>query len=153
MRYSFDTSAILDGWVRYYPPASFPTMWTKLELLIFEGDAGASEEVLLELKRHEDGAADWCEAQAGFVFAVDEDIQQTVEQILEAHPNLVDAERNRSEADPFVIALAELNQCTVITGEKFSANPNKPKIPNVCAARGIPCGNLLYLIQQERWQF
>src|ERR1022692_867540 len=32
--YCIDTSALVDGWIRYYPPDVFPPLWTKLEDMI-----------------------------------------------------------------------------------------------------------------------
>jgi hypothetical protein len=29
--YSIDTSALIDWWIRYYPPNSFPTLKVRLE--------------------------------------------------------------------------------------------------------------------------
>ena len=54
MRYSIDTSAILDGWRRYYPPDTFPGLWDKLDSLIEEGHLAATEEVLIELEKKDD---------------------------------------------------------------------------------------------------
>lgn len=42
MRYSIDTSAILDGWRRHYPPDVFPGLWTRMEGLIVAGHLRAS---------------------------------------------------------------------------------------------------------------
>ncbi len=37
VKYSIDTSAILDGWRRYYPPRAFPGLWIRMEELIQQG--------------------------------------------------------------------------------------------------------------------
>jgi hypothetical protein len=52
VRYSLDTSGILDGW-RHYPPDIFPPVWERFDTLITSGDARASDEVLRELKKKE----------------------------------------------------------------------------------------------------
>jgi hypothetical protein len=36
--YVIDTSALLDGWVRYYPPDVFPSLWSHLEEMIKTGE-------------------------------------------------------------------------------------------------------------------
>ena len=36
--YVIDTSALLDGWVRYYPPDVFPPLWSNLEGMITAGE-------------------------------------------------------------------------------------------------------------------
>ena len=33
-KYCFDTSAILDAWVRYYPPDVMPDLWEKIAEMI-----------------------------------------------------------------------------------------------------------------------
>jgi hypothetical protein len=47
VKYSIDTSAILDGSVRYYPPEVFPALWARIERLIEAGALRATEEVLV----------------------------------------------------------------------------------------------------------
>jgi hypothetical protein len=46
VKYSVDTGALLDGWLRYYPPDVFPSVWAKLDELIEDKILVASEEVL-----------------------------------------------------------------------------------------------------------
>ncbi len=68
MKYSIDTSAILDGWNRYYPPDVFPGLWRRLEGLIGDGHLKATEEVRMELERKDDEAFSWACSQSGFSF-------------------------------------------------------------------------------------
>lgn len=153
--YSLDTSGLLDGWVRYYPPATFPTLWTNIEDLIDEGRLIATEEVFIELsKQGDDGIVQWCKTRKETLFlAIDSWIQIRVGEILATHPNLVDVGKGRSGADPFVIALAEMRSCTVVTGETPSNKPLKPRIPDVCRDRGVKHCTFLEMIQQELWKF
>ena len=51
MRYSIDTSAILDAWIRGFPPDVVPGFWERFEELIDIGQLIATEEVLYELKK------------------------------------------------------------------------------------------------------
>ena len=51
MEYSVDTSAIIEGWMRDFPPDIFPNAWKKIEKLINDGILVATEEVLYELKK------------------------------------------------------------------------------------------------------
>jgi len=50
---------LLDGWLRYYPPDVLPDVWTGLDELIKGGDLGATEEVLIELEKRDDGIHKW----------------------------------------------------------------------------------------------
>jgi len=56
-------------------------------------------------------------------------------------------------ADPFVIALAKVEDLIVVTGERATNNLAKPKIPDVCNDMGIECINILDLMRREGWQF
>ncbi len=153
MKYSIDTSAILDGWRRYYPPDRFPSVWRNIEQLIAGRGLCGTEEVLIELKKKDDDVYKWARNQAGLFLPIDEATQKSVRKILSAYPRLVDARKNRSTADPFVIAVAQVNGLTVVSGEIPSNNLRKPKIPDVCSAMGIKHIRLLELFGLERWRF
>ena len=49
MPYSLDTSGLLDGWVRYYAPEVFPSLWKQMEAAAADGTIVAVQDVLLEL--------------------------------------------------------------------------------------------------------
>jgi len=152
--YSLDTSGLLDGWVRYYPPDTFPRLWENVESLIEDGHLRATEEVFAELsKQGDDEVVKWCKAQTKLFLPFDKAIQIKVAEILSTHPNLVDTGKGRSGADPFVIALAEINSCTVVTGETASGKPQKPRIPDVCRDRSVKCCSFLAMIQNQNWKY
>ena len=153
MRYSVDTSALLDGWVRYYPPDTFSSLWRRLEELIGEGELRATEEVLHELAKKSDDVHAWARDQDGLFLDLDEEIQVAVAEILADHPKLVDTRANRSAADPFVIALARLNRCAVVTGERLTGSLDRPNIPDVCQVLDIECIDLLAVMRQQGWTF
>ncbi len=153
MKYSIDTSAILDGWRRYYPPDRFPSVWRNIENLIASRNLCGTEEVLIELKKKDDDVYKWARSQPGLFLPIDELTQKAVAKILSDHPRLVDARKNRSTADPFVIAVAQVKDLTVVTGEIASNNLRKPKIPDVCSAMGIKHVRLLELFGLEGWRF
>ncbi|MBZ5633724.1 MAG: DUF4411 family protein [Acidobacteriia bacterium] len=153
MAYCIDTSAILDGWVRYYPRDVFPTLWDNLENMIAGGRLVAPDEVLKELSKNDDDLHSWARLQDGLFCPLEADIQIATAEILGAFPKLVNNERNRSIADPFVIAVAKVRGLSVVTGEKRKGNPARPKIPDVCDAYGIKSLTLLELMKSEGWKF
>ena len=82
-------------------------------------------------------------------------MQNAVLDILK-NPNyqrLVEDRKGIYGADPFVIALAKVEDLIVVTGERATNNLAKPKIPDVCNDMGIECINILDLMRRERWQF
>jgi hypothetical protein len=153
VKYSIDTSAILDGWRRYYPREIFPGLWDRLEALIRAGHLRATEEVLRELEKRDDDVLAWASKQDGFSIPIDDDIQDDVSAILRDHPKLIDTRKNRSAADPFVIALARTRRCIVVTGEGPTGSLERPNIPDVCDAVGTRCMSLVDLIRTEGWTF
>jgi hypothetical protein len=49
--YCLDSSALIDAWVRKYPPDFLPSLWKGIEDFITNGTLVSPEEVLLELER------------------------------------------------------------------------------------------------------
>jgi hypothetical protein len=153
MIYCIDSSAWLDGWVRDYPPEVFPSLWVKLDECVKGGIVRCSEEVYVELEKRDDGLHDWLKSRKEVVVPIDQEIQAIVLELLAAYPRLVDTHRNRSQADPFVIATAERLQAVVVTGEKPRGKLDTPKIPDVCEVRKIRCISLLEMLRELGWKF
>jgi len=107
LAYSLDTSGLLDGWVRYYSPDVFPSLWKQMEAAAADGTIVAVQDVLLELERQDDDVFAWAKRHVTFVQLEDE-IQASATEILARFPQLVNTRRSRSVADPFVIALAQV---------------------------------------------
>jgi hypothetical protein len=81
-------------------------------------------------------------------------LQVAVTEILAVHEKLPDTRSGRSAADPFVVALAQIEGCAVVTGERRrTRSADRPNIPDVCDALGIPCITLLDLMRAEGWKF
>jgi hypothetical protein len=135
------------------PPSSFPGLWIRIEELIQQGDLRATEEVLHELEKRDDEVLEWAKAQDGFFVLIDQPIQTEVASVLSGFPQLIDTRQNRSAADPFVIALAKVEGCAVVTGEGPTGSDKRPHIPDVCRAMGIKTLRLLDLIVEEGWTF
>jgi len=109
--------------------------------------------VLAELERIEDDLREWAAASTDLFVEIDDGQQQTVRAILADFRGLIHPGEDRVNADPFVIALAICGGHTVVSQERASGNPDTPKIPNVCSARGVQCMDFLGLIEQQRWTF
>jgi hypothetical protein len=150
--YCIDTSAVLDGWSRYYPPDVFESLWQNLEDLIRRQGLHSPDEVLIELSKKLDDAYAWAKKQEGMFVDLDDDVQDATTEILAAYPRLVKADQLRTSADPFVIGLAKVRGLIVITGENVGSD-NRPKILYVCAQLGIPCINMVGLMRAQGWTF
>ncbi len=153
MAYSIDTSSLIWAWRFAYPPERFPSVWARIENLIRAGDLKASRMVLAELARQDDDLHAWAEAKPNMFIDLDEAQQRELRDIMAGHPAIVQPGEDRVNADPFVIALARCRAMVVVSEERRSGNPATPKIPNVCAARGVRCINLLGLMTDLGWTF
>ena len=130
--YVFDTSAILECWVRSYPPDVFPGLYDFLSAEIEEGKLVAPDEVLYEIGKKDDDVLAWGKKNRTMFLPLDEEIQMAAVDILEDFPRLVEAGGKRSVADPFVIALAKVKDGIVVTMEKNIATERRIRIPRVC---------------------
>ena len=153
MKYSMDTSALIEGWYRRFPPDIVPGFWDNIDELIQNGNLKATEEVLVELEKKDDVIHNWVKERENLFILIDEEIQFVVREILSNHKTLIDSRRNRSSADPFVIALAKINSSIVITEELPTQSNNRPHIPDVCHALDIGYVNLIDLSRIENWKF
>jgi len=149
VKYSIDTSAILHAWLRAYPPEVFVGVWELIDELIDQRVLIATEEVRVELERKHDDLYEWARLRDDMFVPIDLRIQEAVQQLLRSYSRLLDTRKNRSGADPFVIALAQIEGCTVVTNEAPTGRIEKPNIPDVCAALGLRCISVLEMIVEQ----
>ncbi len=110
--------------------------------------------MLLEVKKRDDEVHEWAKARKAKMFVpIDEEQQRHVSSILAKHERLVDTRKNRSAADPFVIALAMAEGCAVVTAEAATGKADRPHIPDVCSAMGVRSMTLLELFREQGWRF
>jgi hypothetical protein len=150
--FCFDTSAILDAWVRHYPPDVFPTIWDRMDQAATQGQISVIDEVVTELKRKDDGIYKWIESRESMIIPIDEEIQRNLITIMENYPRLVDTRKNRSGCDPWVIALAQARNHAVVTAEKGTGSLIKPKIPDVCGALAVQCIDVVQFFRLQGWR-
>lgn len=153
LKFSIDTSSLVQAWSRSYPPDSFPTFWEKMTDLVGQKIIISPDIVLSELEKKDDGLHKWAKQhKENLFYPIDIEVQKVVREILEKYPRLVDTKRGRSGADPFVIALAKTTGRTVVTNELIG-KPQKPSIVDVCNEYSIECINLLGMIRKLGFKF
>lgn len=150
--YSFDTSAWLQCWARFYPRDVFPALWGRLEGMLDDGKIICSDEVLRELAKQEDDLTKWLRGKPETFVELSEDVQDATNEILARHPFIAKELARRTHADPFVVAVAKVRGCTVVTQEDRGTQA-KPRIPYVCEAFDVPCIDVITFIRQEGWTF
>lgn len=156
-RYSIDTSALVDWWIRYYPPKVFKGLLPRVEKLIVDGRLRASREVQEEILRENEGLRDWLKKQSRLCVESDENIQKVVAALMAQYYNPSKPDKGIGGADPFVIAVAATQPdqpWTVVSGEKVGSADN-PKIPWVCRnykPNPIRHISFLELVIEEGWE-
>ena len=153
--YSFDTSALIDGIERFYPIDNFPALWNRIDDLIKTGRLHVSEEAWNEAVSVDSALKEWCQdSSAGrerCVVPTDAAIATTAGAIVQQFPKWTQ-QGNKNHADPFVIAVAEIRSCAVISGET-NGGPGRPKIPYVCSQRRVQHGRFVDVVVREGWVF
>lgn len=155
--YCVDASAIIHAWRDLYRPASFPTLWQRVDELIDAGRLVAPQDVREELRGPED-LVEWADARQRMFRELDRELQQVLREVL---TDLDSVMRERGlrflakdlKADPVVVALARLTDCAVVTQERPRGAQGRPKIPDLCGRHRVRCMNLAELIEAEHWRF
>ncbi len=118
-----------------------------LDTLGHEGHLFIPRKVLEEIEHTDDELRSWIKKCKIPVHEEDPNVAKCLGQIFEANPlhkYLVDNIKQRSLADPWVIAHALNTNAIVVTKENYSVlpdNSNRIKIPHVCKNMGIPFMN------------
>ena len=101
--YSIDTSCLVHGWHRAYPPKRFPGLWARIDELIEAGRLVASIEVFSEIEKKDDELCAWAKERKNELFRdIDDGVQDAVVHVMATYPKLVDTAKGRSGGDPFV---------------------------------------------------
>ena len=106
-----------------------------------------------DLGKKDDDVLVWAKERRHMFRPLTEEVQKAASEILMEFERLVDSRTDRSRADTFVIALAKVENRTVVTEEKNIGTPARPRIPIVCRHFGIPCIKLLQFIREQGWKF
>lgn len=169
VRYSIDTSALIDAWHEAYTPRTFPGVWDNMERLIYNGILMAPYEVKEELGfrvskqdeikeeldsgvfRQQSDLLRWVQARKGFFVAQTPEIEREFIAIVHKFRRFARHESTRPYADPHIVALAKAENCIVVTQETMGKK--RVKIPNACAYYKIPCINLFEFVNGQGWSF
>lgn len=151
-KYVFDSNIFIDL-QRRQPIDVYPSVWEKVSELMEEGVIISSQEVFEELAAGDDELSNWAKRRSMCFVPSDETVQTEVRSILSNHRGLVEGGKKKNNADPFVIAIAKLSGCAVVSEEARSNNPGSPKIPDVCSAVGVTCMNFVAFSREMKLEF
>lgn len=156
--YCLDANVFIQPWRTYYSPHLCPDYWTLLSELGVRNKIFIPEVVYEEITRTEDDLSDWIKTSNIPIRKIDAAVTKCLKEIYEANPLhklLVDNTKQRSLADPWVIAHA-INEkaCVVTKEEKITAISTKRiKIPNVCDNMGVNWINDFQMVNELNIKF
>lgn len=155
--YCLDANVLIQAWQKYYSPVLCPDYWKVLDSLGSDNRIFICQEVYDEIVKTEDDLSSWLKASNISVRKANESVIESLKQIYTtpAHLRLVDNTKNRSLADPWVIAHAMDSNSVVATKEEkvTQANSTKVKIPNVCDNVGVRWINDFEFVQELNFRF
>lgn len=157
-RFCLDTNVLIQPWQKYYSPILCPDYWEILNQLGAQGTLFIPQAVFDEIAKSDDDLLDWLKSSRIPVLKVDGSVTSQLQRIYqtnEKHKFLVDNTKQRSLADPWVIAHALNENAIVVTKEEkvTAMNSNRIKIPNVCDNMGVPWMNDFQLVKELNIRF
>ncbi len=149
----FDTSAFINLRDRY-PFRIFGVVWAEMDKLVADECISSPTEVLDELGIYDDDICKWAKAHASIFKNLDETQVEAVRTILKDYPLILEERKERFDADPFVIAYAQVTGAKVVHMERYkNKNEKRPRIPDVCDATGVPHFGLVGFFDEVGWSF
>lgn len=137
--YVIDACALIDAAHNYnMEKKAFSYIWHAFDTLVENGTLISSSEIMDELR--DDDLKTWAKKHKSCFVPLSLEVQEKTREILQNYPNLIKIQSTaNSNADPFLIATAVLNNGTVVTNERPGDIRNKDyRIPNVCQALNVP---------------
>lgn len=119
-KYCLDANVLIQAWRNYYAPKFCITYWEVLNELGAEGRIFLPQMVYEEITRTDDDLTNWLKNSKIPEYKIDGPVTECLKKIYAtnpAHKNLVDNTKNRSLADPWLIAHA-LNQGAIVVPKK-----------------------------------
>jgi hypothetical protein len=119
-----------------YPPDVFPSLWKALSAHAGLGRIKSPHEVMREVGEDQ-GVGAWLRMQQPTIVPrASPAVQRLVGEVQGAFPGLTKGKA--ASGDPWVVAFAQSGGPThVVVTEEGSGGPTKPRIPDVCIARGV----------------
>ncbi len=133
-KYVIDACALIDAAKNYnMSKKAFAYIWKSFDALIESKQLISSSEILDELK--DDDISKWARDKRDSFLPLTKEVQEKTTEILKKFPDIIKiSTKGSSNADPFLIATAILEQGIIVTNEKGKNNG----IPYVCEILNIP---------------
>ena len=135
-KYVIDACSLINASKNYnMSKKTFARIWKTLDTLVDEGSLISNSEILDELK--DDDISAWGKAHRDAFLPLTYEVQKKTTEILAKYPDMIKiTTRGSSNADPFLIATAIMEDGTIVTDEGTNG------IPRICNLEGVPWMNL-----------
>jgi hypothetical protein len=156
--FCLDSNVLIQGWRNYYAPSFCPDYWEVLSEFGKHKRVFIPHMVFEEITRTDDDLSEWLKSSQIPILPQNSEVINCWKYILSKdplHKFLVDNIKQRSLADPWVVAHAINENACVVTKEikETAVNTTRIKIPNVCDNMGIPWINDFQLIGELNIHF
>ncbi|RPI78943.1 MAG: DUF4411 family protein [Desulfobacteraceae bacterium] len=157
-KYCLDANVLIQAWQKYYSPKICPDYWVVLNELGVQGKIFLPQMVFEEITRTDDDLSKWLKESNIPKYKIDTAVTECLKSIYAKNPvhkHLVDNTKQRSLADPWVIAHALKEDAILVTKEEkiTATNTTRIKIPNVCENMGVTWINDFQLIEELNIRF
>lgn len=136
--FAIDTCALINAANQYNMNKKlFEPIWNTISEMVEGGNLITSSEVGEELK--DEDLILWKRGHSKAFIPIDDEIQKKVVDLLREFPTIIKMKSSaNSNADPFLIAVAQKYNACIITDEG-NGSESDLKIPYVCKKLGIEC--------------
>lgn len=141
MRYCLDANIFIQAKNLHYHFDICPGFWDWLEQQ--DGTVGSIVPVYEELVAGDDELGPWAKERKTEGFFADisdiaiQEILREIATYVVGHYEPQHAGKFLNGADPWLIAYAQVSDCTIVTSEILAPGAKKVKIPNVCEEFGV----------------
>lgn len=149
-KYSFDTSAFIDSWRRYYPIDVFPNLWKFIEEKLTSNVIVASSLVSDEINYQEDELTDFINNFKDNFILPNKNVQEFVALLINNEKFLQWSTNKGNEADPFVVSFAKVHKLIVVSYENVRKDKNS--IPAACHELGVDHFTFLEFLRHEKFK-
>ena len=135
-KYVIDACSLINASKNYnMSKKTFSRIWEIMDRLVANGELISNSEILDELK--DDDISAWGKAHKQAFLPLTYEVQKKTTEILAKYPDMIKiTTKGSSNADPFLLATAILENGTIVTDEGPGG------IPKICNLEGIPWVNL-----------
>lgn len=149
-KYCFDTDALVSSWRIHYRHKSFEELWEHLGNLMKTGSIIICEEVQKEVGVGKDDLVLWLKQHKACVKPLTKEQLAIATEIVNRYPLVSQYHKPRpNHADPFVVALAKIEKCTVVTYEARNGSKDHPKVPDLCKEYGVDSCTMSAFFEKE----